>query len=208
MQSMIFNQLEFLFGFLPLVLLAFYTPWLNQVRVYILAIASFVFYAISGIEHAMTLMFGVLWVYWVSSSEQIVANKLRLAAAVVPPLLALGYYKYLGFALSQFVDFNNAVTREDFSLFSNIILPAGISFFTFQLVSFAIDRFRGNIPEKPSLPEFALYISFFPQLVAGPILRFDHVRDAISNLRAFFGSIRKRFPRLLSTLQWVSPAKF
>lgn len=182
---MIFNQFEFLFLFLPLVFFAFNFPGAQKLRPFLLVFASFLFYAVSGIEHALILLAGIFWVYGVTKSDVIVANPLRLAIAIAPPLLALGYYKYLGFFVGQFLDINASENQKTFDLFSNIILPAGISFFTFQLVAYAIDRFRKDIQTPPGITQFALYISFFPQLVAGPILRFAQVSEAISRLTRY-----------------------
>ena len=182
---MIFNQFEFLFLFLPLVLIAFYMPGARHLRPFVLLISSFIFYTVSGVEHALTLLFGIIWVYAITRSEAIILNKWRLAFAIIPPLLALGYYKYLAFFLGQFINLDSPLDEDTFDLFSNIILPAGISFFTFQLIAFAIDRFSGDISASPNLVRFALYISFFPQLVAGPILRFEQVQQALSRLCDF-----------------------
>lgn len=182
---MIFNQFGFLFLFLPAVLGAFFLPRCEAARPYLLVAASLVFYGYSGIEHAVVLVCGILWVYAVSSSAKVVHNRARLAVAIVPPLLALFYYKYLGFFIRDVIGIAEGESSETFNLFANILLPAGISFFTFQLVSFAIDRYRGDIEKAPALRDFALYISFFPQLVAGPILRFHQVADAIARLRTF-----------------------
>ena len=182
---MIFNQFEFLFVFLPLVLIAFFWPRCNGLRPYLLITASFVFYGLSGLEHAIVLAAGILWVYVCARTDKIVQNEIWLFATVTPPVAALFYYKYLGFFMRDVFGIYPAQGSEVFDLFSNIILPAGISFFTFQLVSFAIDRYRGDIAKVPALPQFALYISFFPQLVAGPILRFHQVAQSLSQLREF-----------------------
>jgi len=181
----IFNQFGFLFIFLPAALIAFSAPRCEAARPYVLIAASLIFYGYSGIEHALVLVCGILWVYCVSSPTTAVGSRARLVAAIVPPLLALFYYKYLGFFIREVIGIKAAGSSETFNLFANILLPAGISFFTFQLVSFAIDRYRGDIGKAPTLRDFALYISFFPQLVAGPILRFHHVADALAGLRAF-----------------------
>jgi alginate O-acetyltransferase complex protein AlgI len=182
---MIFNQFEFLFLFLPIVVCGFFLPYLRQIRVYILICASLVFYGISGLEHAIVLVVDIIWVYVLTRREHIVGNRLLLALAVIPPALALFYYKYLGFFLNDVLNLNTDHLSESFSLFTNIILPAGISFFTFQVVSFAIDRYRGEISDIPALSKFALYISFFPQLVAGPILRYHNVVKGLNRLETF-----------------------
>ncbi|MFQ5763502.1 MAG: MBOAT family O-acyltransferase [Rhodospirillales bacterium] len=182
---MIFNQFEFLFLFLPAVLIAFNAPRCGGLRPLLLVSASFVFYGLSGIEHAVVLATGIVWVYLWTRGDAIVGSKAWLVIAVVPPVGALFYYKYLGFFLRELVGADIATGGETFELFANIVLPAGISFFTFQLVSFAIDRYRDEIDNVPRLELFALYISFFPQLVAGPILRYRHVADGLARLSRF-----------------------
>ena len=182
---MIFNQFAFILVFLPLILIAFYFPPLRRLRVHMLVAASFVFYGLSGVEHALSLAAGVIWVYLVARSSAIVGGKGRLMLAIVPPLLALFYYKYLGFFIESMPGLEADQKSEIFNLFEDIILPAGISFFTFQLVAFAIDRYRGDLPDLPDFGRFALYISFFPQLVAGPILRYRQVVGALDRLTEF-----------------------
>lgn len=107
-----------------------------------------------------------------------------LAAAVAPLFLALIYYKYLGFLLGQVLGLD---ARRDttFDLFTDILLPAGISFFTFQLAAYAIDRYRGEVAEALSLPRLVFFISFFPQLVAGPILRLRDVAEPLIKIGSF-----------------------
>ena len=178
MRLVIFNSFEFLFVFLPVTLVLFNLPLLRRLRVGGLLLASLVFYGFSGWLHAAILLVNIVWVWSVANSRAIEGSVGRLTLAVLPPLLSLFYFKYLGFFLDAIgIATDNWAT--DFTLFSQSILPAGISFFTFQLVAYAIDRFRGEVPNPPSLNRFALFISFFPQLVAGPILRF---RDVLSPL--------------------------
>jgi alginate O-acetyltransferase complex protein AlgI len=181
----IFNQFEFLFLFLPMVLSGFFLPYFSPIRVYILICASFVFYGISGLEHAIVLAVDIIWVYALTRRKNIVGNRPLLAAAIIPPALALFYYKYLGFFLYDVLNLSRDNGPQTFDIFANIILPAGISFFTFQVISFAIDRYRGEILDIPALSKFALYISFFPQLVAGPILRFHEVVQGLNKLETF-----------------------
>ena len=141
------------------------------------------FYAVSGLEHAAILVVGIVWTYAISASDAIKGSWVRLSLAIAGPLFALFYYKYFGFVLETLAGRTDGVAA--FSLFESIILPAGISFFTFQLVAYAIDRFRGEIQKPPAFARFALYVSFFQQLVAGPILRFHQVSEPISRLSTF-----------------------
>ena len=181
---MIFNEFGFLFLFLPLVFAVFLLTR-GRIRFPLLIAASLVFYGMSGVEHAVVLAAAVLWVWLAARSAGFAGSRLRLTLAVVPPLGALVYYKYSGFLIANLGLVDERLSGEVFLLFGAIALPAGISFFTFQLVSFAIDRYRGQIERYPKLGEFALYVSFFPQLVAGPILRYSDVERALARLGDF-----------------------
>jgi len=180
----IFNQFEFLLLFLPAVVCLFSISLLRPLRPYLLISASLLFYGFSGWEHTAVLVLDIVWVWWVVRTPAAVGGRLRLAVAIVPPFLALFYYKYLGFVLEQFV-LGAAPASSGFDLFEKVILPAGISFFTFQLAAYAIDRYRGDIPDPPAFPHLALYISLFPQLVAGPILRYHEVAAALKNIQSY-----------------------
>jgi alginate O-acetyltransferase complex protein AlgI len=182
---MIFNQHEFLFLFLPAVLFLGLLPALRRFRMFILIAFSMLFYGMSGMEHLLVLLFGIIWVYALMRPNSAVGNRSRLTLAVVGPALALIYYKYSLFILSGILGVSAVKSDPTFSLFQNILLPAGISFFTFQLISFAIDRYRGEIERPPVFSDFTLYISFFPQLVAGPIVRFRQISESLQGLRAW-----------------------
>lgn len=179
---MIFNDFGFLFVFLPIVLGLFYFPGLKSLRPYTLIAASLIFYGIAGVEHAVVLVVDIMWVYFMVTRPAFQKSRILLFTAVIPPAIALAYYKYAGFLVASFFDLDVAETRAQFSLFLDVLLPAGISFFTFQVISFAIDRHRGDIETLPSFPTFATFISFFPQLVAGPILRYRDVSTTLSSL--------------------------
>ncbi len=181
---MIFNQYAFVFAFLPLVLVAFYFPRAATLRVPILVVASFAFYSVSGFQHAVMLFAVIVWVYFLTRAPTVKGSRIRLIATITPPLLALIYGKYLGFLLSSFLAITN-LPSEPFGIFENILLPAGISFYTFHLLSFAIDRYRGDIPESPPFERFTAYIAFFPQLVAGPIVRYHQMGGYLERLPQF-----------------------
>ena len=182
---MIFNEFSFIFGFLPIVLAVFFMPGLKRIRAYTLIVFSFMFYGLAGIEHAIVLGAEIIWVYAITSQRKFRDSKYLLTAVVLPVALALVYYKYLGFLFGSILDLQTISERETFSLFLDVALPAGISFFTFQLISYAIDLYRGDIKEIPSFSHFAAYISFFPQLVAGPILRYRDVAVPLWHLEQY-----------------------
>jgi len=180
---MIFNDFRFIFIFLPLVLTFFYL-FRGVNRRILLIVTSIAFYGLSGVDHALILILGIMWVYCSTKSDSIKGNIPRLLLAISFPLASLCYYKYANFILDT-LQLSLWTKNNRFNIFDNILLPAGISFFTFQLISFAVDRYRGRIVKAQDLSAFALYISFFPQLVAGPILRFDQVIKPIKALTIF-----------------------
>lgn len=182
---MIFNDFRFLFIFLPLLLVAAFFVVPSSRRRELLLGASLVFYGFSGLEHAAILVAGLVWIYALTRGDAIVGNTWRLTIAAAGPLAALFYYKYTTFVLDSVQAFSNTGDGQSFSLFESVLLPAGISFFTFQMVSFAIDRYKGGIVSVPSFRDFALYVSFFPQLVAGPILRYQQVEKPIAALARY-----------------------
>jgi alginate O-acetyltransferase complex protein AlgI len=103
-------------------------------------------------------------------------RKVMLGFSIVTNLSILGFFKYYNFFIDNFSSVANALFGHvPNALILNVVLPVGISFFTFQTMSYAIDVYRGKVTASPSLVEVAVYISFFPQLVAGPIERGQHL---------------------------------
>ncbi len=179
---MLFNSYSFLFLFLPLVVTIFFLIPVRRVRLGLIVISSFVFYGASGLQHAVVLGIEIVWVYAITCGSAIVGNRLRLAVCVIPVFGGLIYYKYAAFIIADVLMLNSTNAPEAFDMFSGAVLPAGISFFTFQLAAFAFDRFRGKVDRPPSLFAFAAYISFFPQLIAGPIVRYHEIHYALANI--------------------------
>lgn len=179
---MIFNDFAFLFAFLPLVLIGFLAAPPRWREGFLLA-ASLLFYGLAGIEHVLVLLACVAWVWVFTVNDEIHGSRLRVALAVTGPLLVLFYYKYMAFMLRGVLGIEP--TGGWAAHISDKLLPAGISFFTFHLVAFALDRYEGKIQSQPGLFHYGLYISFFPHLVAGPILRYHEVREALDGVGRF-----------------------
>lgn len=179
---MLFNSYSFIFVFFPVFLAAFFLFPNRRFRLSLIVFSSMIFYGLSGVQHAVVLGVEILWVYMLTHSTAIIGNRLRLTVCVVPVFAGLIYYKYTTFIVAEVLMLNDADSGEAFEMFANTLLPAGISFFTFQLAAFAFDRFRGNVERAPSLFAFAAYISFFPQLIAGPIVRYHEIRDALAEI--------------------------
>lgn len=168
-----FNSLEFLI-FLPIVLILYYiTP--KKLRYLVLLVASYFFYMQWNIWLAF-LMLGVTLISYFSAiiidkTFNIVIRKLTLVITLALCFSVLIIFKYLDFALSGITAlFQLFGNNAEFSPLK-IILPVGISFYTFQSLSYVIDVYRKSIPAELHLGYFALFVSFFPQLVAGPIER-------------------------------------
>tara|TARA_B100000676_G_scaffold295837_1_gene335485 strand:+ start:1044 stop:2417 length:1374 start_codon:yes stop_codon:yes gene_type:complete len=183
---MLFNDLAFLFVFLPCTLVGVMLLAPRTWRPWALIVASLVFYGAAGVGHALVLVACVVWVHLLM--DRLVAQRFGftvLLLAIAGPLGALIHFKYLGFLVNDVLMLGDELSDGGFDMFRNVVLPAGISFFTFQLIGYAIDRHRGVIATAQGLRTLLLFISFFPQLVAGPIVRFAQVAGNLRALDSF-----------------------
>ncbi len=173
---MLFNSYAFIFLFLPMALLGFFVLGrLSHLAVIIwLALASLAFYAIGNWQFVPVLVASIAFNYGagyllIERKLSDAARRLVLIAGVGGDLLILGIFKYAGFFAANL----NAVLATHLSL--NVLLPVGISFYTFTQIAFLVDAWRGNVA-RYALPHYALFVTYFPHLIAGPIL---HHRDMI-----------------------------
>lgn len=174
-----FNTLPFLLVFLPACVAAFYlVPC--RFRLHVLLAFSLVFYGASGLLPLALLVTAIAWsgllAIWVERG----ARSLALVLAVAWPLIALFVSKYLGFTLNT-AGVEYAGTRFG-DIMIQLALPAGISFYTFQIVAYLVDLKDGKVERDRSPVRFATFIAFFPQLIAGPILRYDQIRPQLDRL--------------------------
>ena len=149
----------------------------------ILFVASMVFYAAWDVRFLGLILFNVLiaWVYY-RLPDRMRSRRKVVALACAVPLLVLATFKYLNFLVAEFGDFMRAIGAGEPDFVLNIILPVGISFYTFQTISFIVDVRRGDVRGPISLLEIATFITFFPQLVAGPIERASRFMPQLKNL--------------------------
>ncbi|WP_082408538.1 MBOAT family O-acyltransferase [Verrucomicrobium spinosum] len=167
---MLFNSFQFLLIFLPVTLVGWHLACRHlsrQAALHWLLLCSLVFYSCWYAPHVLLLGTVVLGNYFLCrgiSSDRGPARKWWLVSAVTANLLVLGWYKYAGFILE-----NLPLPRSLEMFHVPAALPLGVSFFTFQLVAFAVDVYRG-FPAERRPGNFALVVSFFPHLIAGPIL--------------------------------------
>ena len=170
-KKVLFSSIPFLFYFLPCVLLL-YAISPKKVKNFTLLICSLVFYAWGEPRLVLLMLLTVFSGYLLGllTEKYNKYKKVFLGLSVVLSLGFLGYYKYVDF----FIENINAVTNLSIPLL-NVALPIGISFYTFQLLSYNIDVYRGDVPAQRNFIDLAAYISLFPQLIAGPIVRYSDV---------------------------------
>ena len=173
---MVFSSVIFLCLFLPIVLGGYYLLPKREAKNLWLIAASLLFYAFSGLWYVLLLLFSVFCNYL--AGLFVSGRKGVLYVAVAVNLGVLGVFKYLTF-LVRTVDQLPGVAIT----VSSIVLPVGISFFTFQGLSYVIDVFRNVRLKSTRFRDVLLYIALFPQLVAGPIVRYEDVADEIKGRR-------------------------
>lgn len=180
---MLFNSYIFIFIFVPIVLLGW--NLLNHYKAYNLALVflagmSLWFYGYFNPYYLLIIVSSILVNYLISFllqySKNSKSNLLGLLFGVFFNLGILFYYKYYDF----FIDNINAAFKTDFAL-KNILLPLGISFFTFQQLSFVIDRYRGKAKHYEFV-KYVTFVTFFPQLVAGPIVLYDEMMPQFEDI--------------------------
>ncbi|MBQ7594004.1 MAG: MBOAT family protein [Synergistaceae bacterium] len=173
---MVFSSGVFLFLFLPALLIVYYLVKSRSVRNYLLLLASLAFYA-WGEPVFVFIMLASIFVNWFITLIMSGAShkKFWLVLAISLDVLLLGVFKYASFVLE-----NLALLAGHEIYRVNIALPIGISFFTFQMMSYVFDVYYGNAKPQKNPLYTALYISFFPQLIAGPIVRYNEVADEIT----------------------------
>ena len=172
---MIFVELRF-FIFFAIVFSVYWLLKSNDNRKYLLTLASYVFYGVWDWRFLglILLITGVCYVVGLKvgpSNTNEVVRKRWLTFGVVFSLCVLGVFKYFNFFADSFVDAAGLLGLSVNHVTVSLVLPVGISFYTFQAISYVLDVSRGQIKEDRSLSDIAFYIAFFPQLVAGPIVR-------------------------------------
>jgi alginate O-acetyltransferase complex protein AlgI len=198
---MLFSSIPFIVCFLPLVLLAYYYCPFIQARNTLLLFASLIFYGWGEPNNVLVMLFSILINYRIGVflGDTALSNSVRrgvLAAGVLANVLLLFYFKYFVFSEWVINEIFRMIHYPQFQLpILNIVLPLGISFYTFQSLSYLVDVYK-----KPSLVQknilyLGLYISFFPQLIAGPIVRYndinEQIKERVSSVSVFCAGIER-----------------
>jgi alginate O-acetyltransferase complex protein AlgI len=175
---MIFSSILFLYLFLPVVLI-FYYAVSYRLRNLVLLSASLLFYAWGEFGYVFLMLFSVIvnWLFgiWIARTKtRRKACRMVLATGVIANLAPLAFFKYGNFFTDNINRILTLASLDTFEL-APIHLPIGISFFTFQAMSYIVDVYRGHAEVQRRPDSLALYISLFPQLIAGPIVRYSDV---------------------------------
>ena len=171
---MVFSSAVFLFIFLPVVILLHTVIQNIKVRNGLLIVASLVFYAFGEPVYVVMLIGSVAVNYIFGTLLARNKNKAVLAVAVVVNLALLVVFKYTGFLVTSI----NQIFSSNIPV-PDIVMPIGISFYTFQAISYVIDTYRSEDSGKQRFFDVLLYISLFPQLIAGPIVKYNSIKDEI-----------------------------
>ena len=174
---MVFSSLSFLIVFLPVLCVLFFIfpAGRGHIRQYLLLLFSLVFYA-TGEPLYIFLIIGCILITWLLSRYVEKRKRTVLAAAVLVNVIPLIVTKYSGFLADNI----NAVLGNRIIQIPRIVMPIGISFYTFQVITYMVDLYRGKVERQKNPLLFALYIMFFPQLIAGPILKYEEIQKELA----------------------------
>ena len=189
---MLFSSITFIYYFLPCVILAYYLTPKKYKNVTLLA-SSLLFY-FYGEQNPVLVIACVLNYLLGLIIGKTKGNKKKcfLILGITINLLLLGYYKYSNFFIENINNLFNSNVK-----YLSIILPLGISFFTFQNLSYLVDVYRGDIVPQKSIIKYATYITFFPQLIAGPIVRYADINEELENRKTSFENFAQGVRRFI-----------
>ena len=176
---MVFSSNVFLFLFLPVFLGVYYiTP--NKGKNLVILLGSYAFYAWWRVDFLLLFVGVTAWNYiigmMIARHLETLQAKRWLTLGIFGNLATLGYFKYANFGVESFNAIISSLGLEPF-IVMQVILPIGISFYTFQAISYIIDVYRKDTPPTTHIIDFAAFIALFPQLIAGPVLRYKDLAD-------------------------------
>ncbi len=184
---MVFSSVLFLFYFLPITLIIY--SFSGKMRNYVLLVLSLLFYFCGGVSTFPLILISIVLNYvsglaigssYVWKRRKI--KKLFLILSIASNLGLLFYYKYLNFAAEIYAGLTEKFVGLPSWTPETVVLPIGISFFTFQGMAYVIDVYRGQTEAQRNVAKIALYISMFPQLIAGPIVRYSDICNDMDRL--------------------------
>lgn len=204
---MVFSSSTFLIAFLPITVLLYYLVGVKltkniKVKNLILLIASLIFYAWGEPVYIVLMIISIIFNFYIGKdidaakkSGQTVLAKRNFIFSVVFNLAVLGFFKYFGFLIDNL----NALLHTHIQA-PQLALPIGISFYTFQIMSYVIDLYRGETEVQEHILPFALYISLFPQLIAGPIVKYRDISYQLENRKESLNKASQGVTRFIAGL--------
>ncbi len=178
---MVFSSATFLFVFFPAVLVLYFVLPGRKAKNVVLLIASLFFYAWGEPVYVLLMLFSITfnWVIalFLGKADKQTSRRVLLVVACVVNVLVIGFFKYEGFVADNL----NAVIGADVVPNLELPLPIGISFYTLQALSYVIDVYRKEVEPQRNILYLGMYISCFPQLIAGPIVRYQTIQDQVLN---------------------------
>ena len=184
---MLFSSIPFLYYFLPSVLILYFLAP-QKLKNTILLISSLVFYGWGEPKYVIimvaSIIIGSVSGLLIEATTEKFKKKLIVTINIIINLVFLGFFKYSNFFIENF----NNVTGLSLKLL-NVALPIGISFYTFQILSYAVDVYRGTTKAQKNIISLATYITMFPQLIAGPIVRYTDIVDSLDERTINFEKI-------------------
>lgn len=192
---MVFSSTVFMFLFLPIVLIVYYNPLIKDIRFknIWLFIASMIFYAWGEPIFVFLMIFSIIvtWIFGLLMDRDSSNSKILLVLSIIYHIIVIFIFKYLAFLVKEV---GLLLFHQDIAI--GIELPIGISFFTFQMMSYLFDVYYKKVAVQKNIIKLALYVSLFPQLIAGPIVRYNQIAEQIDNRQPGYDDIvagMKRF---------------
>ena len=178
---MLFGSSIFLFLFLPALLIVYFlSP--KKYRNLIILLASLSFYTFGEKELVLLIIASIIIDYSAGLIIESGKEKIGLYFSIISNIGILFYFKYSTFVFQNYYEFLELIGIHSKSIqyIPEVVLPLGISFFTFQTMSYTVDVYRGNVKASRNILDFATYVSMFPQLIAGPIVRYKDIQSQLS----------------------------
>ena len=181
---MLFSSISFIYYFLPCVIIAYFIMP-KRFRNFILFLSSMIFYFYGEPKYVLLMLFTIFTAYvgglLIEKYKDTKLKKVFFIGTITISLSLLGIFKYLDFTISNI----NNLLNTNLSLL-RIALLIGISFYTFQVISYVIDVYKGKVKVQKSFLKLATYVSLFPQLIAGPIVRYETIEEELDNRKHSF----------------------
>ena len=192
---MLFSSIPFLYYFLPSVLILYFLAP-KKLKNTVLLISSLVFYGWGEPKYVImmvaSIIIGFVSGLLIEATNEKSKKKLIITINIIINLGFLGFFKYSNFFIENF----NSVTGLSLNLL-NVALPIGISFYTFQILSYTIDVYRKDVPAQKNIINLAAYITMFPQLIAGPIVRYSDIARQLEERTHSFENFSKGIRRFV-----------